>query len=367
MVVFLLNPFYFTTMSELTDCLQYAIGLTRQEPDCVDHYSTDFSTTESGLYLDELKGIDIRRLDELGGDTDVWEKMEHARTNAIISFKSDISREMSKYLEPKHKPFSGNIGQVKFSGSSSVDNYKGIKIFSDVNGAKIKIRGFNLMLSTTETITLEVWNEVEQLITYSLTSQAGKNKATLITPLELDLDGEEYYFVFTSTGNVLKNKITCGCGGYKWCYNPEHPCYSKSRDNWTEWLMAAGIHGDDIDDRDSWSQTHYANGLSIIADTRCEAFGIICNDGTDFINDPVAVSIAMAILYKSGEYLMDEILDTNNVTRYTLLSAESMDANRLFYQGRYAEMITYIAKEVNYGQNDCWRCKNKITVRGQII
>jgi hypothetical protein len=352
-------------MSAIPECLQLAIGLTRVDPDCVDDYVIDYSTSSSGLYLDELKGIDLLRFSELGGDTDVWQKMDNARNNAIVTFKVDLFREMSKYLEARHHPFSGNIGQTKWIGSTLLSNYKGLKIFSDVNGATIRIRGFNLMLETTETVTLEVWTEEEQLITYSLTSQAGKNKVnTLATPLELELD-KEYFFIYQSNGKVLKNKLTCGCGGFKWCYSHEKPCYSRSRDNWTQWMMVAGIVGSDTSDLDSWSQSHYAHGLSIIADTRCNSFGIICNDGMDFQNDPISLSVAMAILYKSGEYLLDYILDSNEVNRYTLLSAETIDVNRLFFQSRYAEMVNYIAKEVDYNANDCWRCKDKITVRGQ--
>jgi hypothetical protein len=249
-----------------------------------------------------------------------------------------------------------------------------LKIFSDINGGSLKIRGFNILLSTTENITLEVWRinnddgtDGEQLITYNLVSEANKNKINYITPLEIDFDGSEYYFIFQSTGNVLKNKLTCGCGGYKWCYTLHKPFYAMSRDRWTAWMMVGGVNGSDLTDFDSFTTSHYANGLSIIADTRCKSFEIVCNDGSDFINDPVAISIAMAILYKSGEYLLDAILDTNEVNRYTLLTPENIDANRLFFQGRYAELIKYIGQEINFRQNDCWRCKDKVRVRGQLL
>lgn len=371
-----LNPFLITKrMSQIpfitvTECLEQAVGLTRTKPNCYGGFEEDYTHSRSNLFLDELKGLDLRWVDAVGGETDLWEKMINARKNAAIALKADLSQEITKRLEIARRPFSGDIGSTRFAGSQTSRAFKGMRIYSDVRGASITIRGFHLMLNTTEQVELNVyrvWDKesVELIETYELKSEALKPKYNaLAEPLTLDLQSE-YYFIYTSVGNALKSKF--GCCGYKWRYDCNRPMYSPSRMQWTRWLMAAGTTGDNINQPDRFTTSMYSFGLAIQADTVCDAYGMLCNEGTDFEIDPVAISIAYAMLYKAGEFLLDNVLDTNEMNRYTLLSLESINANREYYAERYVACMEYVASEINHLHNDCWKCRDRATVRGQML
>lgn len=337
-------------------CIDNIIGFTRREDSCVDGYDPAYSDSESGLYVDELQGMSLRIHDAMGGHTDVWEKLVASRENAINTFKTDILQEVIKYKEPIRSYFNGDIGYKTFTRVTTKKTYNGLRMFSDIKGGKFTLRGVSLILDSTEAVNLEIYDEYDLLYTYPLTSQAGRPKRTDITPLELPLD-RNYYFVISSVGLPYNNKLTCGCGGYKWCFNTEDPCYRYSKDRWTEWSMVGGVQGDDLTIRDDWSISKNSNGMILHGNFTCSAFDSLCGEDSDFVNDPIDSSIAWAILYKTGEFMTNYVMDTGEVSRYTLLGVEALNENRIYYNKRYAVMVDYIAKNIPDEKTDCYRCR----------
>jgi len=339
------------------NCFETVIGFSREECECVSDWDASYSISDSGLYVDELQGMNLRILDSLGNCPYLWEKMTRARENAINCFKTDIIQEMLKYKEPIRTRFTGEIGGRGFSRIITADTYYGLRMYSDVRGGKYILRGVSLILNTTEAVNLEIYDDYDLLYTYALTSVAGRPHKTDITALELTLD-RNYYFLIRPVGVPYGNKLTCNCGGYKWCFDPDNPCYRKSRDGWTEWAMIGGVNGSDLSIRDDWDICKYANGLILHGNFTCDVFGSLCNEDSDFINNEIDVSIAWAILYKTGEFLTNYIMDTGEVSRYTLLGVEALNENRIYYNKRYAVMMDFIARSVDDERNDCLRCRS---------
>ena len=82
-------------------CFSNIIGFSRKEDSCVDESWLDsYAESESGLYIDELPGFPQRFVASLGGNYDIWEKMNNAMENAITTFKMDVVSEILKYNEP---------------------------------------------------------------------------------------------------------------------------------------------------------------------------------------------------------------------------------------------------------------------------
>ena len=343
-------------MSTVYDCLRYAIGFSREECACVDDWSEDYAVSDSGLFVSELQGMSLRMLDSLGGCNDIWEKMDRSRENAISTFRVDLMQEVLKYKEPIRDRFSGDIGYKQFKPLvSSTHDYYGLRLYSDVRGGVFVLRSITVMLNSTETFDVEIYDDYDLVYTISVTSQANRPTTTDVTPIELPLD-RNYYFIYNPVGQPYAIKLTCGCGNYRWCFCVETPCYKPSRDKWTEWAMVGGVSGDVLSDRENWPCNSVANGLSLHGNFSCSV--TICNEDSDFINNEIDVAMAYAVLYKTGEFLTNYIMDTGEVSRYTLLGTEALNENRIYYNKRYAVMIDFIARSIDDDRDDCMRCKS---------
>ena len=151
-------------MSALPDCWNSVIGFTRTDDTCVDDaYPVGYSDSLSGLYVDELQGMSLRILDNTDNSTTLWEKMDRARENAIRAFQTDLMMELSNYKEPSHQRFSGDIGGKSFTRTISGSTYYGVRMYSDIRGGKFILRGVSLILNSTETVNLLIYDEYDLL------------------------------------------------------------------------------------------------------------------------------------------------------------------------------------------------------------
>jgi hypothetical protein len=337
-------------------CFENIIGFSRKEDLCVDNYSSEYSDSDSGLYLDELQGMSLRMLNKTGGPTDIWEKMFNARENAVLTFKVDVMQEILKTKESARSKFWGDIGNKSFTTKLTSDTYHGLRVFSDIIGGSYTLRGVSLILDVTEAVNLLIYDDYQLLHTIALTSQAGRPKYTAITPIELPLIGN-YYFIYQTNGRPYNNYLTCNCGGKKWYFDMNYPHYNPSRDKWTEWAMAAGIHGSDVNDLDDWSLSREARGLQLHGDFGCDTLGILCSDHSDWANNQVDLAIAHAINFKSGSFLSGYIMDSEEVNRYTLLGVDALAANMTYYEERYKVMLEFIADNIELDRNECLKCR----------
>lgn len=341
-------------------CFDNVIGISRKADLCTD---TGVYESESGLYLDELQGMSLRILNSAGGNVSLLEKMENARENGINAFKVDVMSEILKTKEPARKKFIGNIGGKSFTTKLSDDTYHGIRLYSDIYGGSFTLRGVTLMLDVTEAVTLEIYSgETDEdgaaaLHTIALTSLANRPRYNAITPIELNLTGN-YYFLYTTTGLPYNNSLTCNCGSFKWCFDINNPCYNTSRDRWTEWTMAAGVHGSDLTIRDDWGTSREARGMILHGDFGCNTLGILCSDHSDWSGNMVDQAIAWALCFKAGSFLSGYIMDSEEVNRYTLLGIDGLTANMAYYEERYKAMIEFIAANVEEDRNECLKCRN---------
>lgn len=351
-------------------CFHNVIGFTRKEDVCVDDYSPDYSLSESGLYLDELQGLGLRILNSAGGSYGIWEKMENAVTNAITAFKIDVMQEILKTKEPARSKFYGDIGGKSFSSVLTTDTYQGLRMYSDIIGGSFTLRGISFALNTTENITVDIytgqWDEDGATPIYSistnsaggnLSSLAGRLKYNEITPIQLSLNGD-YYFLYQSGGSPYNNKLTCNCGGHRWCFNTMTPCYRASRDRWTEWAMVGGVHGSDLTIREDWGTSRDAQGMILHGDFGCDTLGSLCSDHSDWANNQVDLAIAHALLFKAGSFLSGYIIESEEVSRYTLMGLEGLTANMQYYEQRYRTMLEFIADNFEQDRNECLKCKS---------
>jgi hypothetical protein len=220
------------------------------------------------------------------------------------------------------------------------------------------LRGITLNLNSTENVNLLIYDDFDLLHTIAISSTANKPKYTAITPIDFDLNGN-YYFIYSPVGTPFNNRMTCGCGGYHWCFRPESPCYSSSRDNWTLWAMAGGVHGSDITERDDWGVSQDAQGLRLHGEFKCDAMAMLCSDASDFEKNEIDRYIAEACMLKTAEFASYKILNSGEVNRDLLLGNDDVVNGRMqYYSTLYQERINFIAQNIEPSRNECLRCRS---------
>lgn len=357
-------------MSVLKDCWSNIVGYTRSDA-CInyDEAPSDYAESLSGLYLDELKGINLKWTEDTSGY--LWDKLANAYENAVRTFKIDVISEILKNHKTRYEPFVGNIGSQRFRNSINLTKqYAGVRMYcNDIKGAFFTLKAIGVIMDKTEIFSIDIYNNLSEDVVNSIEVNSIANKISiknLATPIVLNLsdnnyDNLEYYFLYErGTKQPKDNKPTCGCGGVNWCFNKSNPCFADSKetkDRWRQWAMVGGIHGDNLSTREDWGISQDMYGIVLIGEFTCDKFTYLCNENTDFEYDEVGQAVAHAIAYKWGEFTMDYFLDSPEINRSTMLGIDAINNNRAYYNQRYAVMIDFIATNLDVSKYGCLSCR----------
>ncbi len=353
------------------NCWDNIVGITREPDACVDHgyVPVNYDLSLSGLYLDELQGINLELV--YGVDEDIWDLIDRAYQNAVRTFKMDVMGAILQTHKQKYDTFHGNIGSQRYKNNLNITYpFAGVRMYcNDVKAASFKLSAIGVIMNQTDSFNIEIYNnlETDALYIIPVTSVANKYTVTSLTNIiELPLsdanwDNLEYYFIYTrGTKQPKDNQTTCGCGGVTWCFNRVTPCFADAKatkDRWRQFAMIGGISGNDIEDRETWGVSSYMNGLVLIGDFTCDKFIYLCNEDSDFETNEVDIGIAFALQYKWGEFVMNSFIDTNEVSKFSTLGLEAINNNRIYYNNKYVEMINFVAENIDVGKYGCLQCK----------
>jgi len=350
-------------MKTLT-CLDEIIGLSRTQCPCYDDDKPENSEdSNSGLYLDELDGLELKAIssDIECGDGSIWQKMQRAEENAKIQFRSDLMKCIGATTEAKRKAFYGRIGLTEWSKNITITNdFVGQRIKTcNIKGGEMTLKGISTLMDTTISFDIEVYNNLQPtpiLILNGINAVANTIETNVLTPDPLltfplyteECDVLEYYILYKPNGafEPKNNRVSCGCS---------------TRPEWEKWADIQGVKGDDITKRETFFTQKEAFGLFLDVEFTCNTSELICggtNSKLDFDNDEKAMAMAYAIRYEAGRSLIDNILGTANVNRYTMLPADSLWKLRNHYAERYNELVAYLCQEMDITQNDCLMCND---------
>jgi hypothetical protein len=360
-------------------CFDDIIGLSRTDCTCFDENT--FNISKSNLYLDELEGMDLNKINAASdcGKGSLWELMDKARSNAIMAYIGDMNAGLFQKYQLKRNPFKGAIGGSQARNTLTLGNtYAGLRIFcGDIVSGKLKITGINTYFTASGTITLWLYNNNNELLnTVIVDTQANTfKKNVLATPIELELHDDyvhnrEYYlfYQYDAANKPKSNTVSCGCDGFKPIFNVDKPyCYltqTNKRYGWSNWLMVGGVTFDTIDfDCDEiiyGNVSNYMNGLSLDVELSCDVNEVLCQDSFDFVTNPLAIATAHAIRYKAGQLLIADILGSGNVSRYTMMDGDMLQKFYVEYGNKYKERIDWSTATLDITANDCLECRDMI-------
>lgn len=360
----------------LLQCLRYALGITRMDCSCYnDDKPADANRSDSGLYLLETEGLNVKTLGALNDCSEggLWAMSEWAINEAIRSVVDDLLALMGQMTDPVAPAFSGYIGETK--GNQPVTSgylFHSLRMLCrPLRGGIFRLRNIVILADTTVTFELKLYDNVEQAVIaeWDVTSQANTRKVfALPTPLKLDLysphcDYMRYDFVYINDGSFkpLNNQVNCGCGGASH-YHPTAPEWKDSKDQWSKWILLAGAKGNDFDQRDSWTTNQEANGIALEGDLYCNGEKVFCNTSMNFEADPLARVLAWAIRFRAAAFLTSKLLNHAEPSRFVATGREQMQNNYKFYTEQSNARLVTLAEEYTKPQNinryaDCFNCR----------
>lgn len=366
----------------IEECYQNIIGITLDPCECVDDslIPADYNVSKSGIYFDQLDGIDLVTLNNLGLCNEIWTSIQLWIARAITTMKSDAMKEIMKKNQQLHYNYSGQIGSLRKDNYNSITaNYAGVKMFcAPIRDGYMKINRIGIILNDTQNVQLSIYDSISDtaLDTVTLTSVAGQVSWTTVNktyPLWNDeINNIEYSFLYDPTGlQIANNKAIKDCSANTWCFDRSNPCFARvteTKDRWRHWVMAGGVQGDNINDREDWGGFISTNGLVFDVQFYCNSFNTLCNDKfTDFAADPVDEAQAKAVWYKSGEFAMRATLASKELNIQTMTNQEAMVNYIQYYLQEYQKQITFIGQNIDVARSGCLACRDSYGYKKRTI
>lgn len=365
-------------MSNNSDlCFDNIIGLSRTDCDCfTDGMPAGADISDSGLYLDELEGLNLNMISGQNDCDGLWDILEKAKSDAITTIKADLLSCISANTTMRRKPFSGVAGE--YFDANMIINKKAyaaaVMQFASVAGGYIRIKRIGTKFDTTGTINVGMYSMHDDitLLTMSLDTEAGKIKWNNVDITIDDLSmvngvNRRYYFTYQSAYKPYNTASSCGCGTGKPIWSSVNPCYSfmqNSSYGWASFMMLGGGTGDSLSTINAWNLSKETYGLVFDIEIGCKSEKTICKDVFDFQSDPYAITIAHAVRFKAGELVMMHIRSKANPNYYSLVIPEMMEELQSRYRTEYENRIyNYLCPELSSAQNlnrysDCFTCKD---------
>lgn len=359
------------TISTETGCLKNVIKLSRTQCECMDPKPDDYNEGQTDIYLDELDGLQLEPLSASEGceQGDLWQMMATARANATDIFKTDLLTCLGSTLESRRHNFSGIIGDSAQNATLNLTTDKAGLVIRpyEIQGGYFNLKRIGLLFDTTASITIKVFSNEDmetEIASYTMNTAANVLQyVTLTGGLELPLwsnsvSNLEYYIVYDLTGaySPKNNKLDCGCG-------------RTSDVSYKNWITVHGIKGDVGTDYDKFTTTKEINGLILDGEFTCDSSRLICSDEykLDFVNGR-GKQIAYAIRFRAAVSLVQKILDSGEINRYTLLGREALYGKRAHFQKEYDAWIVWLCENTTVVNTDCLKCKqNSSFIKGTIL
>lgn len=361
------------------NCLDTAIGLSQTVCNCFEDTPTDYNTSESGYYIDELEGISLNMINAASDceNGSLWDLLSKARTNAVMDFKGDLLTQLGALYKKRIENITYSIGSQKYTTAyNSGTTYAGVRLVPrGIKNGVIKLNNIKLIFNVTTTIQCHIFNNLSSTALYSFTVNTTANLASQSSALNYELpmyvDGEqiEYYLVYENpvSGYPLQNKIVCS-SCLKWDIQCcDEPCFGNrivKDQTWNNNLMIGGIKGDTWTELDEASGiSNQNNGIILNLTMNCNYESLICQN-TDYENGGLPMAIAKSIQLKSGALLCDYILSSGQINRYTMIDRERILQKKAEYIKDYQNRILWLSQNIEIDSNGCYLCDVKMKYSG---
>lgn len=350
------------------DCLNSIIGVTKTNCPCLQTGMTpeeiqELAVSNSGLYLDEIEGglflRDVVQLDKCQTFIDI---QKTAIETAKKHFQVDLFAKLNERIQVRKTAFIGEIGRPTYTASmNTTGRLQFLKLTPNKDSdAILNLNLIRIFLNqdTTTTVWVIEMKEGETEGRIVLQQEATSTNGIVSIPVKVALplkrDGVfvTYYVVYERTGTVQPRNIksSCGCSG---------------GDAFAKYISADGGEAELFSSLTTASTDIYTHGISLDVSIKCETGTLICREYDE--NDAVALVTAFAVLYKAGELVIENVLNSGEVNRFTMLRNEHLWGKRNHFRKEYFDRIEYLSKVIDVSSSDCFICRSDDFFLGHIV
>lgn len=350
------------------DCLEKIIGITKENCECLQQDLTteeiaELSTSKSGLFLEELEGgLFLRNVVQLDKCKSFIDIQKSAIETAGKHFKTDLFARLNEKYQVKKLAYIGDIGRPTYSGTLDVNKrLQFIKLKPNKDSdAIINLEGIRVFLN--EDTSTKVWlfevNEGETIGNILFEKEVQSVNGILTIPVDSKLSLKKngifvsYFVIFERLGTVQPRniKVSCGCSG---------------GDAFAKFINVSGGEVDGFGSLAEARTDQFTHGFALDVKIKCETGNLICREYDG--NDAISLVTAFAILYKSGELVIENIMNSGEVNRFTMLSREHLWGKRSHFKSEYIKRIEHLANVIDVSSSDCFICRSDDFFLGKII
>lgn len=349
------------------ECLENIIGITKDNCECLQQDLSpeeiaELSVSKSGLYLEELEGgLFLRNVAQLDKCKSFIEIQKNAIETAIKHLKTDLFAQLNQKYKVKKTAFVGDIGKPSYSATLDVEErLQFIKLTPNKDSdAIIHLQTIRVFLNQDTMTKVWLYQIPEgEMIGEILSEQEIQSVNGILTvntnvllPLKKNGRFVTYYAIFERLGVVKPRniKISCGCSG---------------GDAFAQFIGVSGGGSENFSSLSSEKTDGFTHGFSLDVTIRCETGNLICREYDE--NDGIALVTAFALLYKSGELIIENIMNSSEVNRFTMLSREHLWGKRNHFKSEYIKRMSYLTSEIDVSSSDCFICRSDDFFLGHI-
>lgn len=341
------------------ECLNEIVGLIRTDCDCITEGMTpeekaELLASKSGLFVDsDLNGvINIRGMDQESTCKNIVQTFKDSRRAAVSKFKEDMFAGI----------FATNIEKNGFSGAmnktswiKSLDSLKTNKFAvikpHRISDANMVIRNVQIGVNKSGLVTLKILKvlngDYNPEVVFSKEVEVEKNKyTTAIVDYTCNFREDEsafdYFITWTSEDSEimpLDNKTDCGCG----------------KMTWKDYVTFQGGESDRLDTLHLAKLNGFAYGMVPTVTIHCHLDEFICREYEN--QQAVKAVVGWALLYKTGANIIDHVLLSGNIDRYTTMNREALYGKRNHFTKEYNERVQHLVASMDVEKSDCFQCK----------
>lgn len=369
---------------DLITCLENVVGITDKECDCYTvpevegEPIVDPALSYSNYYIDDSEdGINLIFPANAGqcGSDNVFEITIKTRREAINDFITEFGSTLAEYTKPRHSEAISSVGEIEKNKNVplgvAMKNYVGALLQSKrIRGSTVTIDRIRIrmngdlvdstlsILSSADAYVVPVVDAIE------FSAPAGVlTEIVLAEPITLPLTDKhgqsiDYAIVYDRQGQEPYNyRLHCGCT-------------SRPKPSWVRYSEIVGLNVDDFVDIDGWKkETNLSYGLIIDTRFTCKSVDWVCREwSVDWKSQAYFRVVAKVLQLLAINKTIGFVLNSQKITRYTIVSREALYGKRNHNRKQIAERFAWLAQNIPTDVVDCYSCINgrKMSV-GEIL
>jgi len=302
----------------------------------VEKATARINQSDSGLYLDEMQEFNLNKVPvEVDATTglpvegSLWQKAHHARREALKEMETALFAGLGTMNRLKNDPYTGFLGSKDKKNYYKFQNGQVVTTVIQTNnipGHVMRIKSLALHTSLETIVPVTINGKV-----YEIKTRPALYTNILPTPIVIPINGEDITISYTVNEFMVGINTMCyGCQGVVRKISPYFP----------------NIEGQE------------GNGLVIDMTLTCQPDNVIYENYNTNHNG-IAHVLAYAARFKTAELLIESILSSGTINRFTMMDNQYLWGKRNHFRKEFQDRINWLISTDGFdlSTDNCYQCK----------